>query len=104
MSGQLRPQRIQQRRVKGADIHAEGLVLNGLPTKSVARPAKWRNRFEVEDYGRPEAIRLHCESVAGRHAEIRHDLRGYNLACFCRPDQACHADLLLAIANREEVA
>ena len=28
------------------------------------------------------------------------DLRGKNLACFCRPGFACHADVLLEIANR----
>ena len=27
-------------------------------------------------------------------------LHGKNLACTCRPDQACHADVLLEIANR----
>lgn len=26
-------------------------------------------------------------------------LRGKNLACWCRPDQPCHADILLKIAN-----
>jgi hypothetical protein len=28
------------------------------------------------------------------------DLRGKNLACFCRLDEACHADVLLDLANR----
>jgi hypothetical protein len=27
-------------------------------------------------------------------------LRGKNLACWCRPDQPCHADVLLRLANR----
>lgn len=27
-------------------------------------------------------------------------LRGKNLACWCRPGQPCHADVLLEIANR----
>lgn len=31
--------------------------------------------------------------------EIRGELRGKNLACFCRLDQPCHADVLLKIAN-----
>lgn len=38
---------------------------------------------------------------------IQRDLRGKNLACFCRLDQPCHASVLLEIANRpvcEEVA
>ena len=28
-----------------------------------------------------------------------HELRGKNLACFCRLDQPCHADVLLELAN-----
>jgi hypothetical protein len=27
------------------------------------------------------------------------ELRGKNLACFCAPDMACHADVLLELAN-----
>jgi Domain of unknown function (DUF4326) len=29
------------------------------------------------------------------------ELRGKNLACFCRLDQTCHADILLRIANEK---
>ncbi len=31
--------------------------------------------------------------------EIRKELRGKNLACWCRLDQPCHADVLLELAN-----
>lgn len=31
--------------------------------------------------------------------QIQRELRGKNLACWCRPDQPCHADVLLALAN-----
>ena len=34
-------------------------------------------------------------------AEIRAELRGKNLACFCPLDQPCHADVLLELANKE---
>jgi hypothetical protein len=37
--------------------------------------------------------------VAPSIIEIREALRGKNLACFCRLDQPCHADVLLEIAN-----
>lgn len=30
----------------------------------------------------------------------RCDLRGKNLACYCHLDAPCHADILLAVANR----
>lgn len=29
-------------------------------------------------------------------------LRGKNLACFCRLDQPCHADVLLELANKQD--
>jgi hypothetical protein len=32
---------------------------------------------------------------------IRSELAGKNLACWCRPDQPCHADVLLELANAE---
>lgn len=31
---------------------------------------------------------------------IRAELRGKNLACWCKPGEPCHADVLLEIANR----
>lgn len=30
---------------------------------------------------------------------IQNDLYGKDLVCWCRPDQPCHADVLLALAN-----
>ncbi len=32
--------------------------------------------------------------------EVREALRGKNLACWCKPGAPCHADVLLAMANR----
>ena len=29
------------------------------------------------------------------------ELRGKNLACWCKPDQPCHADVLRKLANRD---
>ena len=34
--------------------------------------------------------------------DIRAELRGKNLACFCALDQPCHADVLLELANDEK--
>ena len=33
--------------------------------------------------------------------DVRLELRGKNLACWCRLDQPCHADVLLEIANAD---
>ena len=38
---------------------------------------------------------------AGEHplTAARSELRGHNLACYCKPPDSCHADVLLTIAN-----
>lgn len=35
--------------------------------------------------------------------EIRSELRGKDLACWCPLDQPCHADVLLELANEEHL-
>lgn len=35
-------------------------------------------------------------------ASVRDELAGLDLGCWCKPGQPCHADVLLAIANRED--
>jgi hypothetical protein len=106
MTDQPGPQRIRQSRRKGADIQQLSRELNGLPALSVMRGSRWGNPFPVEVHGRAEAVALFRRLIAvaapgdGMHPEtIRRALRGYNLACYCQPDEACHADVLLAIAN-----
>jgi hypothetical protein len=68
---------------------------------------RWSNPYPVKAYGRANAIRLYREHLAA-HPELveaaRRELAGKDLACWCRPGQACHADLLLEVANRKEGA
>ena len=98
------PHRIQRRRVKGWRM-PEGAVY-------VGRPTVWQNPFgpvgsaaSITCDTPEEAVRLHREMVAGECAAVRRvpvyiqQLRGKVLACWCRLDQPCHADLLLRIAN-----
>ena len=98
------PDRIQLKRTKGWRMPPN--------TKSVARPSKWRNPYDVGKYGREEAIEKYREGILGqdllshRGKELarvgKHlsELRGKNLACFCPLDQPCHADVLLELANK----
>ena len=54
-----------------------------------------------------QRIEIGARATAGRAPsleEIRRDLRGKNLACFCALDQPCHADVLLELANTPAVA
>ena len=50
-----------------------------------------------------EALELYREKRALIMQSL-HELRGKNLACWCRLDQPCHADVLLELANATETA
>ncbi len=58
--------------------------------------------FRSRDAAHWEAVdifraRLQCDIALAEQAKLA--LRGKNLACWCRLDRACHADVLLEIAN-----
>lgn len=91
------PTRVQLRRTKGWR-KPEGAVV-------VSRPGKWGNPFSVEEFGREDAVRLHRDwllSLPDIMALARTELAGKDLACWCPPDQPCHADVLLKVANGRE--
>lgn len=107
------PERIQFRRLKGWRKPAMTIL--------ACRPTKWGNPWVAEQHAGAwrcrdtrndlcvaaaseeearDLVIAHYRAWAEPHAEvIREDLRGYHLACFCRLDQPCHADVLLEIAN-----
>ena len=93
------PKRIQRQRTKGWRM-PEGTVY-------VGRPTKWGNPFTVEDHGHHGARYRHWQWLqepeqADLVAAIRTELRGKDLACWCREGLlCCHADTLLRIANSE---
>ncbi len=114
------PVRIQRSRAKGWRM-PEGAV-------DVGRPTIWGNPFvhptdvaaAVDAYRRlvsngtssfemgPGKLQFakdrHPNTLHWAYADyVRehiHELRGRNLACWCRLDQPCHADVLLELANR----
>jgi hypothetical protein len=103
MIDDVMPIRVQRRRIKGWKMPPN--------TVSVCRPGKWGNPFVVGKayetvaagtficQDAEEAVRLY-RPIAWCQADlIVSELRGKNLACFCRLDQPCHADVLLKIAN-----
>lgn len=66
---------------------------------STHAPASGAVVAAVESYERD----IDCSIRSTLTAEaIRQELAGKDLACWCRLDQPCHADVLLAIANEEE--
>jgi len=107
----MTPIRIQRSRAKGSRLQAA----NDLPIVCVSRPSKWGNPFSggLADVAGDRKAALRAKSVAQfRHAlatgdpslgfsivEVRRELRGKNLACWCPLDEPCHADVLLEAAN-----
>ncbi len=76
-------------------------------TVYVGRPTKWGNPFDLATHGRGMALRHFRRRVLGLQAigvDLLADLRGKNLACWCPLDRACHADVLLELANAPEGA
>ena len=113
----MTPCRIQRKRIKGWKMPKN--------TVYVGRGSKWGNPFEVGEMvsltlALDTGIHPDC-TVRDNQTAVRlfrnllmknlaiHDecadhlilLRGKNLACWCRLDQPCHADVLLELANIE---
>lgn len=114
----VKPVRMQLSRRKGFDLQQTSQALNGLPAVVVARPSRWGNPYKVEPafdqdgvkapaITREVAVELFRQVWERQlaHASVRENLvsnlRGKNLACWCKPGEPCHADVLLALANRE---
>jgi hypothetical protein len=106
------PQRIQRKRSKGWKMPAGAVY--------VGRQTRWGNPFRVGSPNADDCMACvdRAEAVAKYRselttfgdavnftgctaAEIREELRGKDLACWCPLDQPCHADVLLELANEE---
>jgi len=114
------PRRIQLRRTRGFRLQEVSKALNGLSCVKIDRSTPWGNPFIVgKGCSRFGAVNNFAAMVTGlrttyfgeeclerqrawaRYArEHLHELRGKNLACWCREGEPCHADILLKIANR----
>jgi hypothetical protein len=72
----------------------------------VGRPSRWGNSYRVGVHGTAaQCVRLyatHYGANAAYRAEVRAALAGKDLACWCKPDQPCHADVLLCWACGED--
>lgn len=106
------PKRIQLRRSKGWRKPAGAIV--------VSRPSKWGNPYKLSYYqfaeasGKPaphdeEAARemavrdfemaLSVGNLPFTEGDVRRELRGKVLCCWCPKGKPCHADVLLRVAN-----
>ena len=106
----MSPVRIQRKRTKGWKMPENAVY--------VGRVTEWGNRYRIGHLvqhvdgierfpiGATEAVQLYREWLDWQMARfptmregIIRQLRGKDLACWCRPDLPCHADVLLEIAN-----
>jgi len=92
------PRRIQLSRRRGWRKPANTVV--------VARPTRWGNPFKVAaDYPVEQAVAdyerwLHTNPEGQAILQVaKVELRGRNLACWCRPGSPCHAEILLKLVN-----
>jgi hypothetical protein len=110
----VQPVRLQLSRQRGADLQGMSQMLNGLGAVKVARRSVFGNMFKVGEDGdaarcvarfrgalrAAEIKSLGTRPDAARILKNLHRLKGKNLACWCKPDSPCHADVLLELANR----
>lgn len=80
---------------------------NAAQTVLVSGQTRWGNPFLIGEDGvanRERAVADFREALLeGRLdfdvEDVRRQLRGQNLACWCPLDRPCHADVLLEVAN-----
>lgn len=93
-----KPIRIQLSRKKGWRLPPNTVV--------VARPTRWGNPYLIGPDGDREEVvrkfRARLASLEALQANVRAELRGKNLACWCPIGVPCHADELLVVANQKE--
>lgn len=109
----MNPVRLQLSRKKGFNLQEHSHQVNGLEAVNVARPTKWGNPFRVDlidCFSNKDAAAMfnkylkqylfHRRSpFSFKYADMQ-ELRGKNLACWCKPGEPCHADVLMELANQ----
>jgi len=106
------PKRIKLERKKGWKLPKNA--------KKVDRSTRWGNPFKVGksasgfSIALPKVIQNNYEAVEAYKYYLQtwlliapncvHELRGKDLACWCKLDEYCHADVLLEVANAKTKA
>ena len=89
----MAPKRIKLGRYKGWRIG---------DAKYVGRPSRWAEPKELHGT-RKEIVRQDEERIMKMSEKDREEflapLRGKDLVCYCEPEEICHADVLLRLAN-----
>lgn len=94
------PKRIQRKRTKGWRMPPNAIY--------VGRPTKWGNPeplppnptdYEAEACVEGYEVALWSGNLPIAVSDVRRELRGRDLCCWCPLDRPCHADVLLEVAN-----
>lgn len=119
----MKPQRIQLSRKNGWKMPKDTVKVDrstkwGNPFK-VVKDAKFRALAIVDQFGTVRAYAASRTEASGKAVQMYRDwlthnelgrvkaadaarqLRGKSLACWCKPGAACHASVLLELANAE---
>lgn len=113
--------RIQRKRTPGFNLQEVSKKINGLPAKSCCRPHKYGNPFQISNSVQPfsnyDGIpHTFCNTIDEilknyewwientsegrmRMRDAKEELKGHNLACFCKLEDKCHVDILLKNIN-----
>lgn len=104
----IQPVRIQLSRAKGFNLQEYSRSINGLPAKKIDRSTKWGNHYKIGSYhiisGRPISLEyslylfklLLMTKIRLKIIDIE-ELRGFNLACWCKESNKCHGDIYLKL-------
>jgi hypothetical protein len=108
--GQMRtPKRIQLKRTLGWRLPPNTVVVSRGPGRKWGNP--WRVRegplkHLADDANHQEAVEAYRQWLHERVSfqwEIKRELRGKNLACWCPQNKPCHADVMLEVANTKKL-
>lgn len=103
---------IQPVRIQRSRQHKQ-ISPNELEIKYVGRPGKYGNPFKI-GMRSPHNFNVildaaHCVELYEQYMEVKREsgelhsflqpLKGKNLSCWCKVGEACHADVLLKMAN-----
>jgi hypothetical protein len=70
----------------------------------VGRPSKWGNPFKIGKHGTREEVVAKYETwLQNKLAEdyaFLSELKGHDIACWCKPEELCHADIIMKYVEK----
>lgn len=92
------PKRIQRKRTKGWRMPPN--------TISVTRPGRYGNPYSLADYDMEDSLKFCREYFEGQLKDdptFFDSAKDKDVACFCKQGHRCHGDIVLELANRDQL-